>query len=89
MEKIMLGIAVVNFAASVIFLISAVSKKQKKGLTIYFMVFPVMGFVIYYLSQWILNIRKQFSYDRESLVKRFDIEQVQSVPVVEKELNKK
>lgn len=87
MEEIMLGIAVVNFAASIIFLISAVSKKQKIGLTIYFMVFPVMGFVIYYLPQWILNIRKQFSYDRESLVKRFDIEQVQSVPVVEKELN--
>ena len=87
MEKIMIGIAGINFAASILFFISAVPEKQKIGLTIYFIVFPVMGFVIYYLPQWILNIRKEFSYDRESLVKRFDIEQAQSMPVVEKELN--
>lgn len=87
METIILGIAMVNFAVSIIFLLFAVVRKQKIGLTIYFIVFPVMGFVIYYLPQWILNIRKHFSYDRESLVKRFDIEQVQSMPVVEKELN--
>lgn len=87
MEKILIGLAMMNLVASVIFFLSAVSEKQKIGLTIYFIVFPVMGFVIYYLPQWILNIRKQFSYDRESLVKRFDIERAQSMPVVEKELN--
>ena len=87
MEKIMIGIAGINFAASILFAISAFPGKQKMGLIVFFISFPVMGFVIYYLPQWILNIRKEFSYDRESLVKRFDIEQAQSMPVVEKELN--
>ncbi|MBQ4529714.1 MAG: tripartite tricarboxylate transporter TctB family protein [Lachnospiraceae bacterium] len=87
MEKIIVGIWALNLVASVVFAILGASKRQKMWLAAFFAVFPVMGFVIYFLPQWILNIRKKYSYDRESLVRRFDIEQAQAVPVVEKELN--
>lgn len=87
MEKVIIGVWIINFIASIIFAIVSVPNRQKSGLAAFFAVFPVMGFIIYFLPQWLLNIRKKYSYDRESLVKRFAIERAEAMPVVGKELN--
>lgn len=87
MDKILIGIWGINLVCSLVFTVASAKKGQKVFLGAFFAVFPVMGFAVYYLPQAILKIRKNYVYDRESLVKRYDIEQAEAVPFIERELN--
>ena len=48
---------------------------------------PVLGEIIYFLPQLLLCIAKSGNYDRESLVKRLEVEQEHVMPELKKELN--
>lgn len=87
MGHIVLGIVIINTIASIIFAVKMSSKGQKVWLALFFVMFPVMGFLIYLIPLWILRIRGIGSYDRETLVKRLEVKQEDVMPVVQKELN--
>lgn len=87
MGYIVLGIVIINTILSIAFAIAMFSKGQKAGISIFFFVFPIMGFLIYGIPLWILKKRGVGGYDRESLVKRLDVGREAVMPVVEKELN--
>ena len=87
MDKILIGIWIINLVCSLVFTVVSAKKGQKLFLGAFFAVFPVMGFAIYFLPQSILKIQKNYAYDRESLVKRYDIEQEEAVPFIDRELN--
>ena len=87
MRDIVLGIILINTIISVSFAVRMISKGQKAWLALFFMVFPVMGIVIYLIPLLIFRIRGKSSYDRETLIKRLEVKKENVMPVVEKELN--
>ncbi len=87
MDKLLIVIVIINLICSLIFAFMSLKKGQKAFLSVFFVVFPVVGFAIYFIPRAILKIRENYSYDRDSLVKRYDIKQAENVPFVERELN--
>lgn len=59
MEKIVLWIILINTLASVLFAVRNVSEGQKVWLTLFFLVFPVLGFLMYKIPMWLFQIRKK------------------------------
>lgn len=87
MDKVIIVIWCINLVLAIAFAVSNVHKGQKIWLAIFFAVLPLAGFAIYFLPRGILGIRQKYAYDRDSLVKRYDIEDEQAEPSVEKALN--
>lgn len=89
MERIIVVVLIVNIIASIAYLISKVVKGQKTAIaiTLFFLVCPLIGFLIYYLPLIFLKVQGKGDYDRDNLVKRLDVEKERVMPAVEKELN--
>lgn len=87
MSYIILGIVIVNTVFSAAFAIKRRLAGKEAGFALYFFMLPVLGFLIYFISLLLLKLHGMVSYDRESLIKRFEIEQEYVMPEVEKELN--
>lgn len=87
MERIIIGILIINIIASLVYAVSTVSKGQKAALTFFFCTLPLLGFCIYFIPQWILRIQGKGYYDRDTLVKRLEIEKERIMPSVKKELD--
>ena len=64
MERIIIGILIINIIASLVYAVSTVSKGQKAALTFFFCTLPLLGFCIYFIPQWILRIQGKGYYDR-------------------------
>lgn len=63
-------------------------KKEKNIImAVYFLLLPVVGLVIYAVSLWMYKIGKKTGYDRETLVKRLDVETPHQMPSLRKELD--
>lgn len=87
MESIIPVITLVNFIISMIIAAVMYVKKRKAWISLFFIMLPVLGIIIYFLPQLILCITESGNYDRESLVKRLEVEQEHVMPELEKELN--
>lgn len=87
MERIVLIILLINTIVSILFAVKMKSEGQKAWIACFFLVFPVMGFLVYLIPLLIFRIWGIGSYDRETLVKRLDVKQESIMPAVEKELN--
>ncbi|MCI5826887.1 MAG: hypothetical protein MR020_01470 [Lachnospiraceae bacterium] len=87
MESIIPIITLVNFIISIIIAVVMHIKKRKAWIFLFFIMLPVLGEIIYFLPQLLLCIAKSGNYDRESLVKRLEVEQEHVMPELKKELN--
>lgn len=88
MGNIVFAIIMMNTILSVIFAVKMRSDRQKAWIALFFFMFPVMGFMIYFIPLSLFKIRGMISsYDRETLIKRVEIKQENVMPVVERELN--
>lgn len=76
-----------NAVLSVIYLILMLRKKQKCVMVLWFFALPILGFVLYYVPQWISKMMGFLDYDRESLVRRLDIQKGERLPSTEIELD--
>lgn len=87
MEKILFAILLLNMIGCFLFVISQWLKNKKMGVVWFFLFLPVMGWLFYFLPQWVSIFWGEPQYDRENLVKRIYIRQVEKEPILEEELN--
>ena len=87
MDKVIIMILVINLIISLLFAISCIRKGNKWVITLLFLALPVLGLAMYFFPRIIMKVCSHFAYDRDSLVKRNDIESLQSAPNVTKELD--
>lgn len=88
MDTLILIILFINLISAVLFFIWHLAHRQKKAwLALFFLILPVLGYIVYYLPAWIARIMGTGKYDRESLIRRLEIEKGVQKPQVAKELN--
>lgn len=87
MDKLILILLIINIIISLIWFILKLEKKQVAWMALFFICLPGLGYLIYYVPRILEKIIYENKYDRESLVKRFDIEKSQERPYLEEELN--
>lgn len=80
-------ILIINLIITI--LCAVIWNKKCKGIliVIYFLFLPILGPGIYFLSGLLYQLKKETGYDRETLVKRLDIEAPRQAPMMKKELN--
>lgn len=76
----------VNFAGAVLYALVKAVRKERAGVAVFFIVLPGFGYIIYFLPRLIHRLVGRETYDRDSLVKRFQIEQAAEHPDVQREL---
>jgi hypothetical protein len=87
MNKVIIIGFCINLFFVIIFALSCRKKRQKIGLSLLFLSLPFFGFVIYFISKFVMRMCHEFSYDRDNLVKRHTIQGLQTAPNVAKELD--
>ncbi|MEG0775017.1 hypothetical protein [Clostridium sp.] len=87
MDKLILILLLINLMISVLWFILKLKKKQVPWIALFFICLPGLGYLIYYVPRILGKIIYDNKYDRESLVKRFDIEKSQERPYLEEALN--
>lgn len=83
----MFEIVIGNTLVSLMYAVVMLAKRKNPAISIFFLSLPVLGICIYVIPLWMLKIRGRVLYDRETLVKRLDIERERRIPEVEKELD--
>ncbi len=76
----------VNFAGAALYALVKAVRKERAGVAVFFIVLPGFGYIIYFLPRLIHRLAGRETYDRDSLVKRFQIEQAAEHPDVQREL---
>lgn len=87
MDKILLVIFIINLIFSVVYSLVVLRKNGQLCYLVIFLTIPVFGFLMYLIPTLMTQKRQEYSYDKESLVKRYKIEKQSSLPDVNKELN--
>lgn len=87
MNKVIGAILLLNLILAVIYGIVKLSKKQSCSMVILFITVPVLGFVLYFVPGWISKAIHGYDYDRETLVRRTDIERSAMEPMMQEELD--
>ena len=87
MDKLIIIMLCINLVGVLLFAISCIQKGNKIGIALLFLALPILGFALYFVPIILMKICNRFSYDRDSLVKRYDIEGSQSAPDVVRELD--
>lgn len=88
MDTLILIILFINLISAILFFGWQFAHRQKKAwMALFFIVLPVLGYIIYYLPVWIAGITGSGRYDRESLIRRLEIEKGVERPQMAKELN--
>lgn len=77
----------INIVLTILYGFHKFRKKQNAGLILLFLFLPILGFIIYLIPHMVQNKSGKEYYDRESLVKRFEIEKSLERPDMEMELN--
>ena len=83
----MFEVVIGNAVISLIYAVVMLAKRKNPVLSLFFLSLPVLGMGIYAIPLCVLKIRGRGIYDRETLVKRLDIEKERRSPEVEKELD--
>lgn len=87
MERIIVTIGILNFILSMIYAFVMVAHKKNCIMVLFFISVPILGFVLYFLPQWIGNMMGFFDYDRESFVKRLKPRRGEKQPTMKTELD--
>lgn len=87
MDNIIIAVLCINLFFVIVFALSCIRKGEKIWLSLLFLALPVLGFTFYFISKIMTKLCGEFSYDRETLVKRYAIEGIQTRPNVSKELD--
>lgn len=78
---------ILNYIAVIIYVISNLIKKRSIALVLIFVFLPIIGFIIFYTVLIYLELKKDFNYDKEPLVRRVKLEDEQNHPLMAEELN--
>lgn len=76
----------VNLAGAVLYALVKAARKENVGAAVFFIFLPGFGYIIYFVPRLIHRLAGRETYDRDSLVKRFQIEQAAEHPDVKREL---
>lgn len=87
MNEALFLILLINLVGAIGFAIVSKNEKNKCILAVYFLFVPILGFMIYFIPRKIVEKKKNCFYDRDSFVKRLDIEKIQEIPTLQKELD--
>lgn len=87
MEQFILVMLGVNFVLTLVYAGCSIKKGNRIWLTLFFLVLPIMGFLLYFISGWVGNRNSGKSYNREKLIPKEKIMQAQKTPDVNKELD--
>ena len=83
----MFEVVIGNAVISLIYAVVMLAKRKNPALSLLFLALPIFGMGIYAIPLCVLKIRGRGIYDRETLVKRLDIEKERRSPEIEKELD--
>lgn len=87
MELLLAVLLVTNLILTAMYALNRVQKWESPLLALFFLLLPWCGFVMYFLPRWIQKRFLPEYYDRDSLVKRLEIEKNAEQVDVERELN--
>lgn len=76
-----------NLIFTVLYTLFILKKGDKPFLFLFFVSLPILGFALYWLASLALRIFKVHSYDRDSLIKRYELSKVEKDPALQKELD--
>ena len=87
MDKMLFIVWLVNLVFSVIYALTVLRRDGRLCYLIMFLAIPVLGFLIYLIPTLMTRKREAYTYDKESLVKRYQVEKQGSHLNVKKEMN--
>ena len=87
MNEVIIAVLLANLLLSAVYMVVKLVKKQSCSMVLLFLVFPVLGFVLYFVPGWISKTMHDYDYDRDTLVKRLDIERSATGPLIDEELD--
>ena len=87
MEQFILVMLGVNFVLALVYAGCCIKKGNRIWLTLFFLALPIMGFLLYYVPWWLAGKSRERAYNREKLVRKFQVMQMQKTPDVNKELD--
>lgn len=76
----------INLLCVIFYVVVKTGRKEGAGTAVFFLFLPVLGFVIYFLPRLIQKLLGEERYDRDSLVRRFQIDRLAEHPDVREEL---
>lgn len=80
-------ILVVNLLCALLYAVVKIVRKENPWTAVLFLFLPVLGFIIYFLPRLFLRLLGHEQYDRDSFVRRFQIERMATHPNVAEELS--
>lgn len=80
-------VLVVNFLCALVYALFRLGRKENPGIAALFLFLPVLGFAIYFLPRQIQRLLGRERYDRDSLVRRFQLDRLASHPDMQEELS--
>lgn len=87
MEQVILVALGINVILSAFFAFCSRKKGKRIWLTLFFLVLPYVGFLLCFIPEWIVSISEKTTFNREIFVKKEQVDQIQKLPDVNKELN--
>ena len=86
-DVILLSVLGLNALLSLVYSLTAIRSHQRAWLGLLFLSLPVLGFCMYFGARAVMEFLPSHPYDRENLVKRYEIHRMEKAPEVERELD--
>jgi len=87
MEQFILVMLGVNLVLTIVYAACCTGKKNRIWLTLFFLAIPIMGFLLYFVPGWFAGKNREIAYNREKLVRKSQVVQLQKTPDINKELD--
>ncbi len=87
MEQFILVMLGVNLVLTIVYAACCIRKKNRIWLTLFFLAIPIMGFLLYFVPGWLAGKSREIAYNRDKLVHKSQVLQLQKTPDINKELD--
>ena len=87
MEQFILVMLGVNLVLSLVYAGCCIRKGNRIWMTLFFLALPIMGFLLYFVPVWFVGKNRESAYNREKLIRKTQIMQMQKTPDINKELD--
>lgn len=87
MEQFILVMLGVNLVLTIVYAGCCIKKGNRIWLILFFLALPIMGFLLYFVPGWLAGKSRETAYNREKLVHKSHVMQMQKTPDINKELD--
>ena len=87
MEQFILVMLGVNLVLTIVYAGCCIKKGNRIWLILFFLALPIMGFLLYFVPGWLAGKSRETAYNREKLVHKSHVMQMQKTPDISKTVN--